>query len=53
MRSGKYIMGSEVSELEDTIKEYTGCKYAITCANGTDALILSLLFNMVTVSAPR
>lgn len=40
---GKYIMGPEVKELEDKLAEYVGVKHAITCANGTDALTLSLM----------
>ena len=35
---GNYILGPEVSELEDKLSEFTGAKYCITCANGTDAL---------------
>lgn len=35
---GKYILGPEVHELEEKLAEYTGAKYCITCANGTDAL---------------
>ncbi|WP_283241867.1 DegT/DnrJ/EryC1/StrS aminotransferase family protein [Halomonas sp. PGE1] len=35
---GKYILGPEVSELEEKLADYTGAKYCITCANGTDAL---------------
>lgn len=40
---GKYIMGPEVAELEDKLAEFVGVKHAITCANGTDALQLSLM----------
>lgn len=40
---GKYIMGPEVAELEDRLVEYTGAKYCITCANGTDALQIALM----------
>lgn len=40
---GKYIMGPEVRELEDKLADYVGVKHAITCANGTDALTLSLM----------
>lgn len=40
---GKYIMGPEVQELEEKLVEYTGVKHAITCANGTDALTLSMM----------
>jgi UDP-2-acetamido-2-deoxy-ribo-hexuluronate aminotransferase len=40
---GKYILGPEVSELEERLSEYTGAKYCITCANGTDALQIALM----------
>ena len=40
---GKYILGPEVTELEDRLCEYTGAKYCITCANGTDALQIALM----------
>jgi len=35
---GKYILGPEVGELEERLANYTGAKYCITVANGTDAL---------------
>ncbi|MCT8546111.1 DegT/DnrJ/EryC1/StrS family aminotransferase [Glaesserella parasuis] len=35
---GQYILGPEVAELEAKLAAYTGAKYCITCANGTDAL---------------
>lgn len=38
LNHGKYILGPEVSELEERLKEYVGAKFCITCANGTDAL---------------
>jgi dTDP-4-amino-4,6-dideoxygalactose transaminase len=40
---GKYIMGPEVAELETNLAEYVGVKHCITCANGTDALTLSMM----------
>lgn len=40
---GKYILGPEVNELEEKLAEYTGTKYCITCANGTDALQIALM----------
>ncbi|MBQ4849207.1 DegT/DnrJ/EryC1/StrS aminotransferase family protein [Pseudoalteromonas sp. MMG012] len=40
---GKYIMGPEVQELEKKLAEYVGVKHCITCANGTDALTLSMM----------
>lgn len=35
---GQYILGPEVSELEEKLAAFTGAKYCITVANGTDAL---------------
>ncbi|WP_372778788.1 DegT/DnrJ/EryC1/StrS family aminotransferase [Litorivivens sp.] len=35
---GQYILGPEVAELEERLAKYTGSKYCITVANGTDAL---------------
>ena len=40
---GKYILGPEVTELEQGLAEFCGAKHAITCANGTDALQLALM----------
>lgn len=40
---GKYILGPEVAELEEKLAAYTGAKYCITCANGTDALQIALM----------
>ena len=40
---GKYIMGPEVFELEESLKNFLNVKYSLTCANGTDALLISLL----------
>ncbi|WP_269763828.1 DegT/DnrJ/EryC1/StrS family aminotransferase [Thiomicrospira microaerophila] len=33
-----YIMGEEITELEQQLSEFTGVKHAITCSNGTGAL---------------
>lgn len=38
LEHGQYILGPEVSELEEKLATYTGAKHCITCANGTDAL---------------
>ena len=43
MEHGQFILGPEVIELEERLVEYTGAKYCITCANGTDALQISLM----------
>lgn len=40
---GQYILGPEVAELEERLASYTGAKYCITCANGTDALQIALM----------
>ena len=40
---GRFILGPEVFELEKNLQEFTGAKHAITCSNGTDALLLALL----------
>lgn len=42
LRSGRYIMGDEVVEFERKVAEYTGSRYAIGVASGTDAIHLSL-----------
>ncbi len=39
---GQYIMGPEVKELESRLSAFCGAKRTITCANGTDALLLAL-----------
>lgn len=38
LNHGQYILGPEVTELEARLAAYTGAKYCITVANGTDAL---------------
>lgn len=40
---GKYILGPEVIELEEKLAAFTGAKYCISCANGTDALQVALM----------
>jgi UDP-2-acetamido-2-deoxy-ribo-hexuluronate aminotransferase len=40
---GQYIMGPEVKELEDKLAVFTGAKHCITCASGTEALLMSLM----------
>ena len=41
-RSGYYVMGPKVAGFEREMAEYLGVKHAITCSNGTDALVLAL-----------
>jgi UDP-2-acetamido-2-deoxy-ribo-hexuluronate aminotransferase len=38
---GQYILGPEVTELEEKLCNFTGAKHCITVANGTDALLIS------------
>ena len=40
---GGYIMGPEVAELETRLAHYTGTKHCISCANGTDAILMALM----------
>ena len=37
-----FISGKEIKDLEKELAEYVGVKHCITCANGTDALVLAL-----------
>lgn len=41
--SQKFIMGSEVKELEQSIAGYSGTRFAVGCASGSDAVFLALL----------
>lgn len=43
LEHGQYIMGPEVKELEDKLAAFTGVKHCITCASGTEALLMSLM----------
>lgn len=40
---GRYILGEEVKSLESELSLFSKSKYSITCANGTDALMLALM----------
>ncbi|MCB1191180.1 MAG: DegT/DnrJ/EryC1/StrS family aminotransferase [Leptospiraceae bacterium] len=41
-KNASFIGGVEVSNLEQSLKDYTKTGYAISCANGTDAIQLAL-----------
>jgi dTDP-4-amino-4,6-dideoxygalactose transaminase len=38
-----FIMGKKVLDLEMKLAEYVGTKHCVTCANGTDALTLTMM----------
>src|SRR5215470_2804417 len=40
---GQFILGPEVRELEATLAVFCGARHAITCASGTDALLMVLM----------
>ena len=42
LNSGQYILGSEVERFEHGFSGFTGSKYSIGVANGTDAITLAL-----------
>jgi len=42
LKSGWYILGSEVAAFEQEFAAFLGCPYAVGVANGTDALSLAL-----------
>jgi len=41
--SASFIMGEEVTKLEESLQSFTSAKYAITCSSGTDALMLAMM----------
>jgi len=42
-KHGKYILGPEVTELEERLAEYVGVKHCIAVASGTDALLIAMM----------
>lgn len=40
---GRYIMGPEIAELEQALVEFIGGGEVVSCASGTDALVMALL----------
>ncbi|HXV12377.1 MAG TPA: DegT/DnrJ/EryC1/StrS family aminotransferase [Burkholderiales bacterium] len=40
---GRFILGPEVVELEGRLATYTGARHCVTCASGTEALLIALM----------
>lgn len=43
MEHGRFVMGPEVARLEEELSAFCGARHSVTCASGTDALLLGLL----------
>ena len=43
LNHGQYIMGPEIAAIENELARYTGVKHAVSCASGTDALLMALM----------
>jgi len=43
LKHGQYILGPEVRKFEKNLAKFGKSKYALGCANGTDAIVLPLL----------
>ncbi len=43
LETQRFIMGPEVSSLEEEIASYCGARFAIGCASGSDAILLALM----------
>ncbi len=43
MRSGQFILGPVVAELEERLAAYVGTRHCVSCASGTDALVMALM----------
>jgi dTDP-4-amino-4,6-dideoxygalactose transaminase len=49
---GNFIMGPEVKELEEKLAAYVGVKHAVSCASGTDALLMALMDRLKAAGIP-
>jgi dTDP-4-amino-4,6-dideoxygalactose transaminase len=43
LKHGQFILGPEVAELERRLASFCGARHCVTCANGTDALLMALM----------
>jgi dTDP-4-amino-4,6-dideoxygalactose transaminase len=42
LNHGQFVLGPEVAELEGRLAAFCGARHCVSCANGTDALLLAL-----------
>jgi dTDP-4-amino-4,6-dideoxygalactose transaminase len=43
LEHGQFIMGPEVSEFESQLAAFCGARHAVSCASGTDALLIAMM----------
>jgi dTDP-4-amino-4,6-dideoxygalactose transaminase len=43
LNHGQFVLGPEVAELECRVASFCGARHCVSCANGTDALLLALM----------
>jgi len=43
LREGRYVFGPEVNDFERELAAFLGVKHVVTCASGSDALLLALM----------
>src|SRR5690348_5213333 len=43
LEHGQFILGPEVVELEERLAAYTDARHCVSCASGTEALLIALL----------
>lgn len=47
LNHGQFVLGPEVGELEGRLADFCGARHCVSCANGTDALLLALMAESV------
>ena len=43
LNHGQFVLGPEVGEIEGQLASFCGARHCVSCANGTDALLLALM----------
>ena len=43
LNHGQFVLGPEVAELEERLGSFCGARHCVSCANGTDGLLLALM----------